>query len=406
MIKAAMTEGIANKHDQATESHRQLYKTWAQGGAAVLITGNIMIDRRYLERAGNVVVESEDSLGELSLWAKTVESEGCQLWAQISHPGRQCPRLVNTKPLSASDIQLKLASNFAKPRAASLEDINDIIQRFATTAAILQKSGFHGVQIHSAHGYLLSQFLSPVTNQRTDDYGGSLENRARLLLDVVRAVRAAVGKEFPISVKLNSSDFQKGGFTLEESKQVVLWLNELNVDLLEISGGTYEQLEFFKKSFEQGDSSGMRKSTIKREAFFLEYAREIQAIAQMPIMVTGGFRSVEGMENALQSGDTDAIGLARPFCIDPKFPKKMMNGELKEISDMDSQLKLGDGFWGPTSRSKSIQALNNQTQAGWYYHQIELLAKGKPSDSDFFPRKALFSHLRKDFTRALKRKFA
>ena len=400
-IKAAMTEGLASKKDNATTDHQVLYKTWAKGGAAVLVSGNIMVDRRYLERAGNVVVEDEQSLDQLRAWANATHSAGSELWAQISHPGRQCPRLVNTKPLSASNVQLNMIANFGKPKAATLDDINDIVQRFATTAKVLKKAGFDGVQIHSAHGYLLSQFLSPITNKRVDEYGGSLENRARLLLRIIKTVRDAVGPEFPIAIKLNSSDFQKGGFSAEECIQVVQWLNDAGLDLLEVSGGTYEQLEFFQQTDDK-----VRASTRKREAYFLEYAENIKKVAKMPVMVTGGFRTLEGMESALKNNQTDVIGLARPFCLNPNFPNEMINKILSSLEDVESKLILGNGFWGPTSSSKSIQALNNQCQAGWYYHQIEQLAQGKPSDENFSPRKALFAHFRKDFSRAIKRKFA
>jgi 2,4-dienoyl-CoA reductase-like NADH-dependent reductase (Old Yellow Enzyme family) len=400
-IKAAMTEGLATPADNATTAHQVLYKTWAKGGAAVLVSGNIMVDRRYLERAGNVVVEDEQALAQLKAWANETHAGGSELWAQISHPGRQCPRLVSTQPISASDVQLNMIANFGKPRAASLDDINDIVQRFATTAKILKKAGFDGVQIHSAHGYLLSQFLSPITNKRDDEYGGSLENRTRLLLRVIKTVRDAVGPDFPIAVKLNSSDFQKGGFSADECIQVVQWLNDANIDLLEVSGGTYEQLEFFQQSDQK-----VRASTQKREAYFLEYAENIKKVAKMPVMVTGGFRSLAGMESALNKGQTDVIGLARPFCLNPNFPNDMMNQSLELLEEVESKLILGNGFWGPTSSSKSIQALNNQCQAGWYYHQIEQLAQGKPSNTEYSPRKALFSHFRKDFIRAIKRKFA
>lgn len=210
ICKAAMTEGLADAHDRATAAHRRLYSTWARGGAAILLSGNLMIDRRYLERSGNVVLEDDSGLAQLRAWAQTVREGGSQLWAQISHPGRQCPRLANLTPLAPSEIQLDMAGNFGKPRAATEVDIQDIIGRFAQTAALVKAAGLDGVQVHSAHGYLLSQFLSPRTNRRQDHWGGSLANRARLLLEVIRAVRARVGPAYPISVKLNSSDFVKG----------------------------------------------------------------------------------------------------------------------------------------------------------------------------------------------------
>ena len=398
IIKGAMTEGIADKQDNATEKHQTLYRTWSKGDTGVLISGNIMVDRRYLERAGNVVVEDESGFAQLKAWADATHEGSSQLWAQISHPGRQCPRMVSTKPLSASDVQLNMIGNFGKPRSATLKDIQDVIKRFATTAGILKKAGFDGVGIHAAHGYFISQFLSPNTNQRNDQYGGSLENRARLLLEVISSVREKVGADFPVAVKLNSSDFQKGGFTLEECVQVVEWLNEAGIDLLEISGGTYEQLEFFK-------DQPVRESTKKREAFFLDYAKSIKAVAKMPLIVTGGFRSKQAMEDAIDEGLIDAIGIARPLCLNPDFPKAFFNGSLNTLPNDENQLVIGKGFWGPTSSSKSIQALNNQAQAGWYYHQIEQIAEGNEPDQNFSPRKALFAHLRKDAGRAIRRKF-
>ncbi len=402
LCKAAMTEGLADAHDNATPGHQRLYATWARGGAALLLSGNIMVDRRYLERAGNVVLEEGSGLAPLRAWAQAARDGGSQLWAQISHPGRQCPRLVNGTPLAPSAVQLKLAGNFGRPRAATSDDIQDIIERFARTAAWVKNAGLDGVQVHSAHGYLLSQFLSPRTNQRQDRWGGSLENRARLLLEVVRAVRARVGPAYPVSVKLNSSDFVKGGFTLDESLQVVGWLNDEGIDLLEVSGGTYEQLEFFKPQA----MAEVRDSTREREAMFLQYAQAIKAVARMPIMVTGGFRTLAGMRAALAGGHTDMIGLARPFCLDPDFPARMLAGQMHRLPVPEDRLVLGKGWWGPNSPSPSVRGLNNLAQGGWYYHQIERLAAGEAPEPDLGPWRAMLAHLGKDLGRALRRKFA
>jgi 2,4-dienoyl-CoA reductase-like NADH-dependent reductase (Old Yellow Enzyme family) len=237
---------------------------------------------------------------------------------------------------------------------------------------------------------------------RQDRWGGSLANRARLLLEVVHAVRARVGPATPISVKLNSSDFVKGGFTLEESVQVVQWLNDAGVDLLEVSGGTYEQLEFFR----QHDAAEVRDSTREREAMFLEYAKSIKAVARMPIMVTGGFRTLAGMEAALAGGHTDMIGLARPFCLDPDFPARMLAGQMTRLPVPEDRLVLGKGWLGPNSRFSAMRALNNQAQAGWYYHQIERLGAGLAPQPGMSPLRALVAHFLHDFARAMRRKFA
>lgn len=397
-----MTEGLATPKGYANDSHQRLYSRWARGGAAVLLTGNIAVDGRYLERAGNVVVEDSSGIDALRAWADSVHRGGSQLWAQISHPGRQCPRLVNLTPLAPSAVQLNMVGNFGKPRAATEADIQDIIKRFAHTADILKEAGFDGVQIHSAHGYLLSQFLSPRTNQRVDHWGGRLENRARLLMEVISAVRDKVGEHFPISVKINSSDFVKGGFALDECVRVVRWLGDAGIDLLEISGGTYEQTEFLKIR----EESEIRGSTREREAMFLEYAKSIKAVAKMPVMVTGGFRTLAGMEAALQDGHTDMIGLARPFCLEPDFPKRLFNSEISTLPTSENQLVLGKGYWGPNSSSSTLRTLNNQSQAGWYYRQIELLGAGLEPQTVLSPLWALVTHLGKDFKRAIAIKLA
>jgi 2,4-dienoyl-CoA reductase-like NADH-dependent reductase (Old Yellow Enzyme family) len=401
-FKSAMTEGLADAKGHATQAHQRLYRTWAHGGAAILMSGNIMVDARYLERAGNVVVQDESGMDALKAWAKSVHENGSQLWAQINHPGRQCPRLVNLTPLAPSTVQLDIVGNFGKPRAATEADIKDVVDRFATTAGLLQEAGFDGVQIHSAHGYLLSQFLSPRTNLRQDAWGGSLENRARLLLSVMAAVRARVGPHFPVSVKLNSSDFVQGGFTLDESTQVVLWLNDAGIDLLEVSGGTYEQLEFMKVR----DPSEVRDSTRVREATFLEYAKQLKAVARMPILVTGGFRTLAGMQAALQEGHTDMIGAARPFCTEPDFPARMLAGTMSRLPITEDELVLGRKYWGPNSPSGHIRGLNNLAQVGWYYHQIECMGAGQKPEPALRPVRALLAHFGKDLMRALRIKLA
>ncbi len=402
LCKSAMTEGLATPTGRATPALNRAYAAWAAGGAALHVSGNIMIDRRYLERAGNVVVEDEAGLAQLRDWAATVHAQGSVLWGQISHPGRQCPRLVALHPLAPSAIQLDLVGNFGQPRAMTQADIVDAVARFGRTAGVLKTAGFDGVQLHAAHGYLLSQFLSPRTNQRIDGWGGSLENRARVLLESVRAVRTAVGPDFPIGVKLNSSDFVKGGFGPQECLQVVRWLGAAGIDLLEVSGGTYEQTEFFKARPEDE----IRDSTREREATFLKYADAIKSVATMPVMVTGGFRTLAGMNAALQSGAADMIGLARPFCLDPAFPRRMLQGALAALPVPEDRLVLGRGFWGPNSRSKHLQGLNNLCQAGWYYHQIERLGAGREPQPTLSPWRALLEHLVKDLGRAVARKFA
>lgn len=240
---------------------------------------------------------------------------------QINHPGRQMQANLGQPTVAPSAIALDmgdLSKLFPLPKALDEAEIGALIQRFARTAALAEEAGFSGVQIHAAHGYLLSQFLSPLSNQRQDRWGGSLENRARLLLEVVKAVREVVSPGFAVAVKLNSADFQRGGFEPADARQVVLWLNELSVDLVELSGGSYEAPAM------QGDARDGR--TLAREAYFLEFAREIAAIAKMPVMVTGGIRRLPVVEQVLASGVAMA-GIATALAVEPALPRRWQNGE-------------------------------------------------------------------------------
>lgn len=335
------------------------------------MSGNIMVDRRYLERGGNMVLDDDSDLGQFELLAQAGQVNGNAFWVQLSHPGRQCTRMVNSHPISASDVQLNLAGNFARPRAMTEQDIEATMTAFARSAAMAKAAGFTGAQFHSAHGYLGSQFLSPITNRRADTWGGKLEHRARFLLETVRRMRAAVGNDFPLSVKLNSADFQRGGFELSDCQLVAHWLGQEGIDLLEISGGTFESLVFM-------DNSEQRASSVRREAFFLEYAQAIRDSTDVPLMISGGFRHLETMEDALSSGATDVIGIARPFCVDPDFPKKLFDGSITEAPKGEQDLVPGSGWLGPRSNLKLIKAINNQGQAGWFYQQIIRLAKQQP----------------------------
>ena len=400
LAKSAMTEGLADKFDRPTRRHNQLYRTWSEGGTGLHITGNVMIDKRYLERAGNVVLEDDKHLELFKHWAEEGTAGGNQLWVQLNHPGRQCPRLINSKPLSPSDVQLDILGNFGKPKAMTEEDIREVIQRFARSAALVKQAGFTGVQIHCAHGYLLSQFLSPKINQRTDEWGGSLENRARIVREIIREVRIAVGDDFPIGVKLNSADFQKGGFSLEDCIQVSQWLGEDSVDLLEISGGNYEQLSLMGV-----EPTEVRESTRKREAYFIEYAEKIKASANIPIMVTGGFRSREVMENAIEKGETDLIGLARPLCTQPNCSSKLIKGELEQLDDYEQGLVLGKGFLGNNSSLNLIKAINSFGQVGFYYWQIILLSEGLPVEPGLRVFRSFCRHMKNDFKLGMRRKF-
>ena len=397
IAKGAMTEGLGDARNRATEGHVRLYRRWAEGGAGMLLTGNVQIDRRYMERPGNVAIDgpqSNEAIAALRDYAKAGTANGAHLWMQISHAGRQTPALVNKEPVGPSDKALDMpGAQFGKPRALTVAEIEDVIRRFAFVASVARDTGFTGVQIHAAHGYLISSFLSPDVNTRTDEWGGSLENRARLLLETVRAVRKAVGADFPVSVKLNSADFQRGGFSHEDAIRVASWLNAEGLDLLEISGGTYEQPRLVgldDLTLHPEKAEKRRESTIAREAYFLEYAKDIRAATTMPLMVTGGFRSVAGMNAALASGTMDVVGIARPLCVDPEIANKLLSGTAVETPAYEKTLRLGPGFLGPHSPVNLIKALNGWGQQGWFCLQLLRMGAGQNPD----PKMGVFAAFR------------
>ncbi|MDP9910148.1 2,4-dienoyl-CoA reductase-like NADH-dependent reductase (Old Yellow Enzyme family) [Variovorax boronicumulans] len=321
LAKAAMEENMADAGQLPGAALHDLYRVWAQGGAGLILTGNVMIDGRALTGPGGVVLEAGTPLERFSEWAAAARSGGAQVWMQINHPGRQVQISMGGTAWAPSSVALDLGKHsklFVQPKAMSEAEIAETVDRFAATAQAAERAGFTGVQVHAAHGYLLSQFLSPLTNQRTDAWGGSLENRARFLLDVVRAVRARVAPGFAVAVKLNSADFQRGGFSENDAKQVIRWLNDEAVDLVELSGGSYESPAM------QGRTADGR--TLAREAYFLEFARELAAEARMPVMTTGGIVRRAVAERVLGEG-VAVVGMATALAVAPDLPARWRAGE-------------------------------------------------------------------------------
>ena len=386
ICKGAMTEGLADSQNRATFKHVNLYDKWSSGGAGILLTGNVQVDHRYLERPGNVVIEgpqTNEQLSRLTAYAEAGTKNNTHLWMQISHAGRQTPASVAETPVAPSEVQLQMpGAQFGKPRSLSDEEILDIIQKFAHTASVAKETGFTGVQIHGAHGYLISEFLSPDINQREDDWGGNLEKRAKFLLEIVKSVRKSVGDAFPVSLKLNSADFQKGGFAHEEAIQVASWLNDEGLDLLEISGGTYEQphLVGIDMGLNPERAEVRRESTIAREAYFLDYAKDIRNVFKGPLMVTGGFRSTQGMNNALQQDACDVIGIARPFCIDPDIANKLLNESISETPTLEKTMQIGPGWLGLNSPFSVIKGVNGWGQQAFWCLNLIRMGEGLNPD--------------------------
>ena len=377
LCKAAMTEGLADPLGQATPALTQLYGLWSDGGAGLLLSGNVQIDGDHLERPGNVIIDSEpgeEAMTALRRWAEAGKRGGNHFWAQISHAGRQCQKMVNPHPKAPSAVKLGLpGGQFGEPVAMSEADIEAVIAGFARCARVLKNAGFTGVQLHAAHGYLLSQFLSPRSNQRKDQWGGSLENRARALLESVRAVRDAVGPSFPVGVKLNSADFQRGGFDFEESLQVAKWLEAESVDLLEISGGTYEQPRLLNvDGIEPVEDQSVKASTKAREAYFVDFAQAMRKELTMPLMVTGGLRRLDAMEDALASGSADVVGIGRPLCGMPKAMNELLSGAA-ELPRFENQLSLLPSWLKFLEGINLFKTIGTFATQYWYYEQISIL---------------------------------
>jgi 2,4-dienoyl-CoA reductase-like NADH-dependent reductase (Old Yellow Enzyme family) len=369
IAKAAMEENMADADQAPSEALMTLYQAWANGGAGLLITGNVMVDGRAMTGPAGVVLEDASHLDQFKRWARISRSKGAQAWLQINHPGRQMQANLGQTTWAPSAVPLELGTmskRFDTPQAMTAAMIEEVIHRFARTASLAEAAGFTGVEIHAAHGYLLSQFLSPLTNRRTDQWGGSLENRARLLVDIVQATRAVVSPAFAVAVKLNSADFQRGGFSADDAKQVVKLLNELAVDLVEISGGSYEAPAM------QGQARDGR--TLAREAYFAEFARDIRKVATMPVMVTGGIRRRQVAEQVIQSG-VDMVGIATALAIDPYLPADWRMG-------IDNAPELLPMTW----KNKPLASLANMAAVRF---QMRKLSHGKTPNPKVSPLRAL-----------------
>ncbi|WP_369600250.1 NADH:flavin oxidoreductase/NADH oxidase family protein [Hahella sp. SMD15-11] len=360
-FKSAMSEQLADWQNNPLPKLARLYGTWAAGGTGLLVTGNVMIDRNALGEPKQVVLDERSELQGFRNWAEAATRHGTECWMQLNHPGKQIPSFLSKQPVAPSAVPLGggLEKAFNPPRALTEDEILTIIGKFATAARLAKATGFTGVQIHGAHGYLVSQFLSPHHNRRKDRWGGSLENRMRFVLEVYAAIRAAVGEDFPVGIKLNSADFQRGGFEEGEAIEVIRALSAQGIDLIEISGGNYESPAMMGKA---------KKSTVEREAYFLDFAEQVRQHTDVPLVVTGGFRSGRAMQQALESGATDMIGLARPLTLYPDLPKR-----IEANPDFRAE------FTRPSTGMRDLDRMA-MLDITWYECQIERIADGKQPD--------------------------
>lgn len=357
-FKSAMSEGMGTRDFQPKKNIATLYKRWAEGGTGLIITGNIMVDPKGTAEPGNIVFDSNSNMEILKNWANQGQQHGAKVMVQLNHPGKQAPKTVSKQTVAPSAVPLRNGLNklFSTPRALTTSEVEELVQKFVTSAKVAKEAGFSGVQIHAAHGYLISQFLSPHDNRRTDKYGGSLENRMRFLKEIYLGMREELGKDFTIGIKINSTDFKEDGLTEEDSLKTIIELANLGLDFVEISGGTYERPAMM------GATS---KST--NQVFFAEYSKKLKQKIEIPVVVTGGIRSINAMNTLLNDNTTDFIGIARPLTIDPNIPNKIKQGTytIVETTRVSTGVKKLDKIFG--------------SLLGIVYYQVLMqnIAKGK-----------------------------
>ena len=301
LVKSAMSDSLGDGAGNPTDTQIRLYERWAEGGAALSLIGEVQVGSVYPEKPGNLVLSPDANMSALKDLAKHGSKNGSHIWPQLGHAGALAYEPVsNPKGPSPLDVEGLRCDGM------SLAEIQSLPSAYAQAALLAQEAGFGGVQIHAGHGFLLSQFLSPLFNYRTDAYGGPVENRFRVVGDVIDAIRQAVGPSFPIGIKINSSDKLEGGLTTGDALDIVRMIDKTSVDLIDISGGTY---------FPGAPSSS--DGTSSSGPYFVEFARRAKEITSIPIMLTGGFESRAQAVQALQDGSADAIGLARAMALNP-----------------------------------------------------------------------------------------
>ncbi|MFD7671903.1 MULTISPECIES: NADH:flavin oxidoreductase/NADH oxidase family protein [Streptomyces] len=375
IAKAAMEENMAVQGQLPGEQLYTLYRRWAAGGTGLLITGNVMVHAEALTGPAGVVLDELSPLKPFTDWAKAAKAGGGSVWMQINHPGRQVASGMPGVVWGPSDVGVSLgrhSSRFGRPAAMTPQQIDDTVTRFAVTAHRAEKAGFDGVEVHAAHGYLLSQFLSPLVNKRTDQWGGSLENRARMLLDIVWAIRAAVSPSFVVAVKLNSADFQRGGFDTDDAREVIGMLEPLGVDLVELSGGSYESPAMTGRPADN--------STQAREAYFLDLAKDLVKTSPVPLMLTGGITRRVTAERVIDSG-VALVGMGTALTLTPDLPERWKNH------------READRLMEPVTWSD--KALASAASMARVRHLMRRLARGSSPRAGTSPTFALISERRK-----------
>ncbi|KAL3440538.1 hypothetical protein BJX65DRAFT_290272 [Aspergillus insuetus] len=392
LVKAAMAEGLADKGHLPGERISRVYSEWAKGGWGALLTGNIQVDVQHLGGYGDLATRSYQADGYQSLdpwkqYAEACQEHGTPAIAQICHPGRQSPRGAGERgfigqTIAPSAIPLNIGDGFAAsivrnivfgcPRAMSKSDIGHVVGQFVSCARVLARCGFSGIEIHAAHGYLLSQFLSPGSNDRQDEYGGNAERRARIVIDIIQQIRSVVPASFCIGIKLNSADHNASDF--EDTMTQIQLFSDAGVDFLEISGGSYEDPTMMGRGVRDEPSKPKSQSTAAREAFFLDFAAQTRKrFPDITLLLTGGFRTREGIEAALKAGVCDLVGIGRPAVLRPDFARLVMD---PAYTNQEAIVVFPKARVPLVARFLQIKSLGGGAETEYFRGQIHRLADG------------------------------
>jgi len=316
-VRSATWEGMCDEQGRPRPKLAECYQQLAKGGVGLIITGYTFVRLDGKQTRGSIGIHTDELAPEMKQVADSVHKEGGKVCVQLVHTGGQARVATGTRLLAPSALAVPYYAG--TPSEMTQQDIDEVVAAFGTAAQRARDWGFDAVQIHAAHGYLINQFLSPNTNHRTDAYGGSIENRCRFMIEILRSVRTAVGPGFPVIAKLNGSDFMADGFTAEDGLFAARLLDSEGIDAIEVSGGTPGS----------GENTPVRKKIEKpdQEAYHLELAKNVKASVKCPVMVVGGFRSFDLAKAAVEEDSMDYISLARPFVREPNLVKRWQEGD-------------------------------------------------------------------------------
>jgi len=317
LVRSATWEGMCEEDGRPRAKLAGYYATLAKGGVGLIITGYTFIRPDGKQLPGQMGIHSDGFAAEMLALTDAVHREGGKICLQLVHAGGQTSaKIIGRQPLAPSAV--KVAQFPEQPAELSITDIQELVAQFGEGACRAREYGFDAVQLHASHGYLINQFLSPLTNRRNDAYGGTIENRCRFLLEACRSVRGAVGKDFPLLVKLNGDDNLPGGLTIDDAVVTARILDDEGVDAIEVSGGTPAS----------GELSPVRQGIASREqeAYNLPLASRIKRAVSCPVMVVGGLRSFEIVEGIVRREEADYVAMARPFIREPALVRRWEGG--------------------------------------------------------------------------------